>query len=243
MTAEHGGVIGTVRLRPAGITTVRRHDALKPLVSGARYDVSKIKEADLRESIRKIFHIDMIEAFLSSGTPQKTATEVQLRYELMQQILGPTLGRLENELLNPGIERVFNIMLRAGSLPPVPQALKEYGGEIDIEYESPLARAQRSGELIAIERTYTLAGRMDEVAPEIMDNFDHDKVIKHAAKITGMPVDLLRSDERKKHLREARAQAIKEEKEKEDFMRMAKGARDAGAAADKLVPLAKEAQA
>ena len=60
MTAENGGVIGTIRLRPGGVTTVRRHDALKPFSSGAKHDVSSIKEAELKESIRQIFHIDMV---------------------------------------------------------------------------------------------------------------------------------------------------------------------------------------
>ena len=50
-----------------------------------------------------------------------TATEVQVRYELMQRLLGPTLGRFQSEFLNPLIERVFGIMFRANAFLPAPE--------------------------------------------------------------------------------------------------------------------------
>ena len=79
--------------------------------------------------------------------PQMTATEVQVRYELMQRLLGPTLGRLQSEFLNPIVERAFYSMLRGNALPPMPEVLQQIGGDLDIEYVGPLARSQKMDEV------------------------------------------------------------------------------------------------
>ena len=74
-----------------------------------------------------------------------TATEVLQRNEEKMRILGPVLGRLQQELLQPMILRVFNIMLRNKLFREAPAILNNQ--EIDIEYVSPLARAQKSSSL------------------------------------------------------------------------------------------------
>jgi hypothetical protein len=50
-----------------------------------------------------------------------------------------------NELLRPLIDRVFALMLRNDMLATPPEVLQ--GLDIDIEYVSPLARAQKSSSL------------------------------------------------------------------------------------------------
>ena len=78
-----------------------------------------------------------------------TATEVQVRFDLMQRILGPILGRLEYELQSPIIERGFNILFRAGKLGQMPSALIDAlnRGGLSITYMGPLSRAQKQQEI------------------------------------------------------------------------------------------------
>ena len=213
------GVIGLIRLQPSGITYVREKGMVNPMQFGARFDVSKIEQEDLRTSIRRIFFSDQLQF---QQTPQMTATEVYVRYELMQRLLGPTLGRLEAELLNPMIERIFNMMLRAGVFGDVPSGLK--GKKIDIEYEGPMARAQRSGEMVAIQRTYEIIAPLAQSNPEILDHFDVDKIPEFAAKITGMPTILLRSAADIKKIRDARAKQAAANQQKADLAAIAEGA-------------------
>ena len=161
-----------------------------------------MKENQLRTAIRQAFYSDQLQ--LQEG-PQMTATEVQVRYELMQRLLGPTLGRFQTEFLNPLIERVFGIMFRAGALMPAPDVIQDT--TIDVEYVGPLARSQRMEEAVAIERLYTLAMNIAQVDPAIMDNIDHDNAIRMRAKLLGVPKTVLRGKDQVDEMRAAQAEA------------------------------------
>ena len=85
-----------------------------------------------------------------------TATEVMQRNQEKMRILGPAIARLQQELLQPLIIRVFNIMLRGKRFLQAPDILA--GQEIDIEYVSPVALAQKGQELESIVRGLELFG-------------------------------------------------------------------------------------
>ena len=183
------GVIGRVRMTPGGITVVRSDTAIKPLQIGSNWQITDLKENQLRTAIRQAYYSDQLQ--LQEG-PQMTATEVQVRYELMQRLLGPTLGRFQTEFLNPLIERVFGIMLRSDALTPRPSEME--GMNMDIEYVGPLARSQRMEEAIAVERLYQLAMQVVQVDPTVMDVIDHEQAIRMRATLLGVPKTVLRSD-------------------------------------------------
>jgi len=201
LLVQDDGVIGRVRMTPAGITVVRSDGAIKPLQIGSNWQITDMKENQLRTAIRQAYYSDQLQ--LQEG-PQMTATEVQVRYELMQRLLGPTLGRFQSEFLNPLIERIFGIMFRAGALLPEPEMLK--GQQIDVEYVGPLARSQRMEESVAIERVYGLAMNVVQVDPAIMDNINHDEAIRLRAKLLGVPKTVLRSKDEVMEMREQRAE-------------------------------------
>ena len=188
-------------MTPAGITVVRNDGAIKPLQIGSNWQITDMKETQLRTAIRQAYYSDQLQ--LQEG-PQMTATEVQVRYELMQRLLGPTLGRFQSEFLNPLIERTFGIMLRAGALMPEPDIIK--GQQIDVEYVGPLARSQRMEESVAIERLYGLAMNVVQVDPTIMDNINHDEAIRLRATLLGVPKTILRGRDEVEELREQRAE-------------------------------------
>ena len=202
LLVQDDGVIGRVRMTPAGITVVRHDGAVKPLEIGANWQITDMKEGQLRTAIRQAYYSDQLQ--LQDG-PQMTATEVQVRYELMQRLLGPTLGRFQTEFLNPLIERVFGIMFRAGAFKDAPEIIGD--SKIDIEYVGPLARSQRMEEAVAIERLYTLAMNIGQVDPSIMDNIDHDEAIRMRARLLGVPKTVLRSSEQVEEIRAAAAEA------------------------------------
>lgn len=208
LLVEDDGVIGRVVTKPGGITVVRRDGAIKPMDVAARFDVSDMKESELRGSIKQAFFSDQLE--LQSG-PQMTATEVQVRYELMQRLLGPTLGRFQTEFLSPLIERCFNIMQRNGGFLDAPEILD--GVKVDVEYVGPLARSQRMEEAVAVERLYEMAGTLAQMAPEIMDNLDHDAAIRSRAELLGVPKNIMRDPQEVAAERQQRAQQQQEQME------------------------------
>ena len=135
-----------------------------------------------------------------------TATEVQVRYELMQRLLGPTLGRLQSEFLNPIVERAFYSMLRGNALPPMPEILQEVGGDLDIEYVGPLARSQKMDEVTGIQRAVDGIMQLAQVNPEVLDIVDVDKAGRTISDRLGAPADMLRGVEQVGELRQSRQQ-------------------------------------
>ena len=200
LLVQDDGVIGRVRTTPAGITVVRNDGAVKPLQIGSNWQITDLKENQLRTAIRQAYYSDQLQ--LQDG-PQMTATEVQVRYELMQRLLGPTLGRFQTEFLNPLIERIFGIMYRANALDQAPSIIGDT--KIDIEYVGPLARSQRMEEAVAIERLYQLAMNIGQIDPTIMDNIDHDEAIRMRAKLLGVPKTIMKDINDVNDIREQRA--------------------------------------
>ena len=201
LLVQDDGVIGRVRMTPAGITVIRNDGAVKPLQIGTNWQITDLKENQLRTAIRQAYYSDQLQ--LQEG-PQMTATEVQVRYELMQRLLGPTLGRFQSEFLNPLIERVFGIMYRAGALLKEPDIIQ--GTKIDVEYLGPLARSQRMEESVAIERLYSLAMNIAQIDPAIMDNIDHDEAVRLRGKLLGVPKTVLRGKNDVDNMRTMRAE-------------------------------------
>lgn len=142
-----------------------------------------------------------------------TATEVRVRYELMQRLLGPTLGRLQNDFLDPLITRTFNIMLRAGALDPPPDEARSEEGTIDIEYTGPLAKSQRMAEVESMERWVSNVTALAEIYPEIRDLVDIDDYGRELADTLGTPSKVVRDAPSVKKIRDARAKAAAEERE------------------------------
>jgi len=200
---EDDSIIGTLRSVPAGINYYRRGRALPvPLQTGGRIDIGEAMMDGVRARIRERFFIDQLQ--LQQG-PQMTATEVLQRTEEKLRLMGPMLGRLQTELLGPMIDRVFSLLLRQGKFPEVPEVLK--GMKIKIEYESPIARAQKQLEASGILRTFDIMSSMIQVDPTIMDGFDGDAAFKHIGMdLHGINPKLYRSQDDIDAIREQRAE-------------------------------------
>ena len=203
LKAMQNGILGKIDMRPSTVTYVRDMNNLEPIVNATNWNADTLMLGDVRASVRRIFFSDQLE--LNDG-PQMTATEVQVRYELMQRLLGPTLGRLQSEFLNPIVERAFYSMLRGNVLPPMPDILKEVGGDLDIEYVGPLARSQKMEEVTGIQRAIDGIMQLAQVNPEVLDIVDVDKAGRTITDRLGAPADILRGDEQVAEMRQSRQQ-------------------------------------
>ena len=208
LLVQDDGVIGKVRMTPGGITVIRNDAAVQPLQIGSNWQITDLKETQLRTAIRQAYYSDQLQ--LQEG-PQMTATEVQVRYELMQRLLGPTLGRFQSEFLNPLIERVFGLMLRAGALSLAPDIIENQ--QVDVEFVGPLARSQRMEEAVAVERLYQLAMQIGQADPQILDIINHDQAIRMRAELLGVPKSVLRGVDEVEEIRQQRAEQQQMEQE------------------------------
>ena len=225
LAARHRGVIGRVRYGPLAVNSVKQQGDLAVLDLGGNVDAATFQESEWKIAIQQAFFIDQLQFPAKEGTPI-SATEAQIRFELMQRVLGPTLGRLQDEFLSPLIDRVFRILLRAGQLPPIPEeilfAAEEGRAGIDVEYQGPIAVAQRAAGLEAITKTITTLAPIAEVQPDILDNFNTDGWAVFTANQAGLPRDLMRGPEEIAAIREGRRQAQEEQSQMEELESTAK---------------------
>jgi hypothetical protein len=229
LLARDDGVIGSIRMTPGGITYVRDSDSITPINIAPSYEVSQIKSQEIRQSIRECFFADQWQLPPFQGTPA-TATEIERRVEQMNRLLGPTVGRLGTELLEPTILRSFNILLRANKFPEPPDVLKrellESDRPVEIEYLGPLARAQKSTDVFAIQRWIESLAPLISIRPETADVVNTDKISKINRERLGVPVDAMRGEKDVKNIRAARAQAIEEQNQQAMQAQQAQNARD-----------------
>jgi hypothetical protein len=133
---------------------------------------------------------------------QMTATEVDVRQEEKLQMLGPVIERLEHELLNPLIGRVYMILQRRGLIPNPPEELQ--GKAVKIEYISMLALAQKASSMGAINQMMALIAGLAGLSPEVIDKLDADEVLDQFVKLSAIPAVLIRQDEQVAAIREQR---------------------------------------
>ena len=186
------GVVGEVNINPGKGTVLRDRDALWFFEFRGRADIGKLKLDELRQSIRQTFFADQLELPQSD---RMTAEEIRTRVELMQRVLGPTLGRLETEFLNPLIERTFAILARKGVIVEPPEDLLNAPGLIDIQYSGPLARAERLSEVASIERMYATLANIEQVRPGVMNIIRHAEAAHFIGQSLDVPENLLKSVE------------------------------------------------
>jgi len=218
-----------VRTQPGGLNYYRSgtRDRIEPLNIGANTPVGINLEEQRRQAIRQAYFVDQL---LLSQDVRMTATEVMERNQESMRLLAPVLARLQSEMLQPLITRAFNILLRKNILPEPPVALQ--GQTVDIEYVSPLARSQRTGDVQAILRTLEILGPLSQTMP-VMDYLDSDKLVKHITDVLGVPRKILRSDQEVSSIRQEQAEAQSRQAELNEASQMAE-------AGGKVAPLLKE---
>jgi len=222
------GFLLPVRTVPGGLNFYRSgtRDRIEPLNIGANNPLGLNMEQQRRDAIRAVFYVNQL---MMQDGPQMTATEVIQRNEEKMRLLGPVLGRLQSELLKPLIDRVFNILLRNNMLPQAPEFLS--GRDIEIEYVSPLAKAQKSSELQSIMRAIEILGSLANVAP-VFDYVNFDNLVKHLADIVGVPQKILKSQSQVNAERQQAQQQQQEMQQMQQVQQLAKAGGD-------IAPLAK----
>jgi hypothetical protein len=222
------GFMLPVRTVPGGLNFYRAgtRDRIEPLNIGANTPLGLNMEEQRRNSIRNAFYVNQL--MMQSG-PQMTATEVIQRNEEKMRLLGPVLGRLQSELLKPLIDRAFALILRKNLFRPAPEFLA--GQDIEIEYVSPLAKAQKSTELSSIMRAIEILGSLSNVAP-VFDHINMDKLVRHLTDIVGVPQKILKPQS---ELNAERQQAAQQQEQMQQMQQVQQLAEAGG----KVAPLAK----
>ena len=160
---------------------------------------------DVRERIKGGFYADLFLMLANGTNPQMTATEVAERHEEKLLMLGPVLERMHNEILDPLIEMTFSRMVEANIVPPPPDELQ--GMELNVEFVSMLAQAQRAIATNSVDRFVGNLGAVAGIKPEVLDKFDADRWADAYADMLGIDPELIVPGDQVALIRKQRAEA------------------------------------
>lgn len=183
---------------------------------------------DVRVRINQSFYTDLFLMLANSNRTNMTATEVAERHEEKLLMLGPVLERLHNELLDPLIEITFSRMIEAGLVPPPPEELQ--GVDLNVQYVSMLAQAQRAVATNGIDRFVGNLGAVANFKPEVLDKFDSDKWADAYSDMLGIDPELIVPNERVAMIRKSRADAAAAAQQQAQNAQAASTAKDLAAA-------------
>lgn len=209
MLLSNDGALSAFAMRPGSLNYGYMNEAGVPMAQALETKADVKLGLDLLQAeqttINEAFLVTLFQILVE--TPQMTATEALMRAQEKGALLAPTMGRQQSEFLGPMIEREIDILAMAGVLPPMPPQLLEAGGQIEIEYVSPLNKAQRADEGVAILTTLQQIAPLAQVNPGVLDIFDSDQIARELADINGMPAKTIRSPEDVAAIKQQKAQA------------------------------------
>jgi hypothetical protein len=194
------GLMSDLNLKPGQHTLVSDVERdVKAFVPAGRIDFSQMTLKELRDMVREAFHENELQL---KESPQMSATEANIRYELMNRVLGPTMGRIQNSLLDPLLMRHFMSLLRNKRFPEMPASVRAAKAQFKVHYSGPLVRAQKMDEVTTMDRFMADIGALAKVYPAIMNVVDFEQYVREKAERMGIPGKALRTPEAAKKMKD-----------------------------------------
>ncbi|EIZ2209966.1 phage tail protein [Cronobacter sakazakii] len=159
---------------------------------------------DTRQLINSAYFVDLFMMLQNVNTRSMPVEAVIEMKEEKLLMLGPVLERLNDEFLDPLIDRAFSMMARKNMLPPPPDVMQ--GMPLRIEYISVMAQAQKAIGLSSLERFVGFVGNLASAKLEALDKLDVDQAIDNYAVMSGVSPTVVVPQEQAQQTRNDRAQ-------------------------------------
>jgi hypothetical protein len=175
-----------------------------------RLDLGDLREEEneVRQLIRDAFYEPILLMFdQMEGVQPRNEAEINVREQEKLLVFGPMLEQLNEDLLNPAIDRTFAIALRQGHIPPPPPELE--GQVLKVEYISIMHSAQKAQGIATIEQFTGFLNVLANGDPQspVYDKVDRDQLIDEVGDRMSLPPRIIVPDEQVAQVRQARAKA------------------------------------
>lgn len=166
-----------------------------PMTTGVRPDFAAEVMRNRRESVREMLYLNLWQIILQDKND--TATEALIRAQEKGELLGP-VGISMNEGLSHMVDREVSILSRARAFAPgspleMPETMNDKG--VAPEFNSPLDRLRRMGELVGMQRLVEFSTLLEQLKPGTAARVDADEMLDTAREVLGAPVKSLRDRE------------------------------------------------
>lgn len=209
LLAHDDGVMnGVVDLRPGSVNyggVDKQGRKLIQALETGNFNVSEKLLEEERMDINDCFFVTLFQ--ILTETPEMTATEVMERIAEKSALLSPTMGRVQSELLGPGIMREIDILDEMGRLPEMPPELIEAKGQYEIVYTSPMAKGMYAEEVSGFMRAVETALRVVEATQDQshLDHFNFNTAIPEMSEYMAVPARWMNDPKVKDAIREQRS--------------------------------------
>jgi hypothetical protein len=154
--------------------------------------------ADIGETqyrIQRAFYEDLFlmlaQSDPSRGAQPVTAREIDERHEEKLLALGPVLERTNDELLDPVVDRAYQMLDDAGLIPEAPDELQ--GVALKVEYISIMAQAQRLVGVVGQDRFIQTVLPLSQSFPEVRAKLDVFQIVDDYADMLGVDPRIVKS--------------------------------------------------
>ena len=218
------GLVGRLNYTPGAINTFRKDGStdvkdFQPLQMVGEFRLAWELLEKAQKDVNAAFFVDlflMIHNRTQAGRGTPTASEIQELAQEKSFLLAPILINQQQENFNRLFDRVFEIKKHEkGAIPPAPRELQN--AEIEIEYVSPLVRAQQNQQTnMMLQGLADLSG-MVRVFPNCIDIIDADATVRKILENRCLPASCLRTPDEVAQIRQAaqEAQAAQMQREQE----------------------------
>lgn len=213
---ELANQVGEVDLRAGGRTLISPDSASlgfpREWATQGRYDVGMDRLRTKQEAINRAFFVPMLELW-GERKAQMTAAEVYARENERVMQFSPSFTLFTCDF-RPLMERVFAQLCRLGKFPKPPASVlkADRRGELSVAephvvYQGRIAMVLRRVRAEGIERTLLRLQNMLPLEAQLTDHVDLDKIFRLAARLDGVPEEVLHAEHRVKRMRKVREEA------------------------------------
>lgn len=190
----------TITIAPGVVIPVGSNNSSNPslqrLNTSSDLNLTLFEIEELKNAIKTALFNDL----MAPDSPVKSATEIAIQHRELVKRVGSAYGRLNTEGLVRILERVIYLLVKRGKVSPVVMDREA----VDVKFTSPLARAQDMEDILSVQQAVEFVMATGG-AEAVMASFKLDEFGKWVSGKTGMPQELLRSDQEKADLMEKTA--------------------------------------
>lgn len=217
-----------INMIPGGKTYRSSNEKIEPLFNvGTNLQHLESAIAEQVERIKRVYNANLFMMLDQLNDKQMTAREVLERNQEKMAILGPVVQRMQFEFLGRIIERVYNILDRAGAFPQPEDpnlAMQLATEEIKIEYISPLAQAQKMSGLINIEQAIQFVGVLAQFDQTITAKVNWPEAVNQYFNLVGAPSAIKRTDDEYEAIIQQQQEAMQKQQAEAQAMQMVQAA-------------------
>ena len=196
-------------------------DEIRSVKMDIKYPFGAEERKEFRRAVMDNFQVDYFIALSRAAQENANLREIHVMEIKGEKValMAAGLGTL-NTVLDQINDKVFDIEMKAGRLPPPPQIIldkmmtEERAGTIELDYIGPLAQSQKrmfktEGIRYGLEALEPLVNLqvIAKVPVTVLDRLDEDETVEELMEAHGMPQKLMRSDEEVEEIRQARLEA------------------------------------